>query len=181
MLRVRINWTGLNTGFSVLHFLPAADDQASADDAAAAATAWLQVLDNFLRVNQGAQVDPEVLSINVATGTTLGSFAVSEAAITGADSNDAVPNASMGLVRWRTGVYVSGREIRGRTFIPGITEQSVDANGNLSSTAISAIDAGSNLMAAGTDLCVYSPTRGSAAEVTTASTWSEFAVLRSRR
>jgi hypothetical protein len=178
---VRINWTGLNTGFSVLHFLPAVDDQSSADDAAAAATAWLQVLDNFLRVNQSAQVDPEVLEIDESSGTTLGSFAVSESAVTGADSNDAVPNASMILVRWRTGVYVSGREIRGRTFIPGCTEQSVDANGNLSSTAISAIDAGSALMAAGDPLCVYSPTRGSAATVSSASTWSEFAVLRSRR
>lgn len=181
MLRVRVNWTGLNTGFSVIHFLPAADDQASADDAAAAVTAFLQVCDNFLRVNQSAQVDPEVLSINVASGTTLASFAVSESVVTGADANDAVPNAAMALVRWRTGVYVAGREIRGRTFIPGFTENSVDANGNISSTAQSAIEAGANLMAAGTDLCVYSPTRGSAAQVTNATVWSEFAILRSRR
>jgi hypothetical protein len=181
MLRVRINWSGLNTGFSVMHFLPAVDDQASADDAAAAVTAWLQVLDNFLRVNQTAQVDPEVLEIQVATGTTLGSFTVSESPVTGADSNDAVPNASMALVRWRTGIYVSGREIRGRTFIPGLTEASLDANGNLGTTPISAIDAGSNLLIAGDPLAIYSPTRGSAATVTQASTWSEFAVLRSRR
>lgn len=180
MLRLRINWTGLNQGYSIWHFT-GSDDQTGADDAAAAAAVWLAAVDNFLSVAQGFQVDPEVLVVNPATGQTTGSFGVSSSPGTGADSNNPLPNAAMGLVRWRTGVYNDGRELRGRTFIPGITENSCDANGNLSDTARSAIAAASNDLNDTTDFCVYSPTHHMQATPTNISVWQEFAYLRSRR
>lgn len=180
MLRVRINWTGLNQGFSVLHFLDG-DDQSSADAVVSATESWVGAVDNFLRVDQAWQVDPEVLVVNPSTGQTTGVFTVATSPGTGADSGNAVPNASMILVRHRTGTYTSGRELRGRTFIPGCTATSVTTTGNVGTTAISAIDTATATLISNTQFAIYGPASGVTATVTSSSTWSEFATLRSRR
>lgn len=180
MLRVRINWTGLNTGFSVWHF-DGPDTQTGANDAAAAAATWCGAVDNFLRVNQAWAIDPEVQQVSVLTGQVEAVYTVTGGSGTGADSGDAVPNAAMILVRWRTGVFLSGRELRGRTFIPGCTETSVDANGNLGSTAIAAINTANATLISGSEFGIYSPTKNAYSDASSGSTWSEFAVLRSRR
>lgn len=180
MLRVRINWSGLNTGFSVLHF-DEPDDQTAAEDAAAAAAVFVGAVDNFLRVDQQWAIDDEVLEVNVLTGQTEGVFTVSGASGAGADTGDAVPNAAMALIRWRTGVFLGGRELRGRTFIPGFTETSVQANGNVSDTAVQALNTAAGTLISTSEVGIYSPTKNAFADATSASTWTEFAILRSRR
>lgn len=181
MLRVRVNWTGLNQGFSVMHFNPPGELQGDAQDAADAAGAFIGAVDNFLRVDQAWTIDPEVLVIDPTTGQTTGVRTVTVTPGTGADAGNAVPNASMILVRWRTGDFFNGRELRGRTFIPGATATSVQANGNLSDTAVQAINAAAATLISNSAFCIYGPTTGIVSEVDTGSTWTEFATLRSRR
>jgi hypothetical protein len=164
-----------------MHFNPATDDQTAANDARSHVETWLQVLDNFLSVGQGATVDTEVDIINPSTGQLTGALTVTSTLITGGSADNPLPNATAGLVRWRTGSFSGGRELRGRTFIPGITEASNDANGNPSSTMLSAINAGSLALITNSALAVWSPTYGSVAPATSTSMWTEFAVLRSRR
>lgn len=181
MLRVRINWTGTTPGFTVWHFLPNTDDQSAATAAASAATTFLETIDGLYRNSVTAQVDPEVLAVDVGTGNVTGVFPVTAAAQQGDSADAAVPNAAMALIRWRTGVFSSGRELRGRTFIPGLTDTSVDATGNVSAATVTAINAAAATLISSSDFAIWSPTNSSAATVTSGTTWTEFAVLRSRR
>nr|CRY94864.1 hypothetical protein [uncultured prokaryote] len=180
MLRLRINWTGSIQGFTVWHFL-GDDDQTAADAAASAANTFLEAIDGLYRNSVTAAVDPEVFVVNVGTGHVEGTFSVSSFAQAGDSSDAMVPNAAMALIRWRTGVFTSGRELRGRTFIPGLTDTAVDATGNLATAAAGTLQSAADTLVSTSDFAVWGSTTAQAATVTSASVWSEFAVLRSRR
>jgi hypothetical protein len=181
MLRVRINWTGITQGYSVWHFLPGEDSSTTAESAADAATAWLTTINTYLSGAQVATVDPEVLQVDVGTGNVEGVFATSQSPVTGTSGANVIPNAANALVRWRTGVFTAGRELRGRTFIPGMTEDENDQFGNLDPAVVTGINAANVTLLGTTDFAIWSPTLGSAATVTSGTTWGEWAVLRSRR
>jgi hypothetical protein len=98
---------------------------------------------------------------------------------TGSAHGDPIPYSSQGLGQIHTGVYVNGRELRGRIFLPGATEDdSVDgkpATGYVSDVAAQLVTLSSSA------LCVYSPTHHMFASNSTTACWNQWAVLRSRR
>ena len=181
MLRVRINWTGLNQGFSIFHFLPGTEDETTAQAAADAAGAWCGGVDNGLVPAQLWAIDPEVLQVNVGTGQTEGVFAVTPPDGAGSSPGTAVPNASMVLTRWRTGVFTGGRELRGRTFLPGANIAGSDDDGNINSASLAVFNAAAATLISTSDFAIWGSTTAHAATVVSGTTWSEFAVLRSRR
>lgn len=100
-------------------------------------------------------------------------------------TGEPVADAAQGLIRWSTGVVVGGRFLRGRTFVPGISALNV-TGGNLSAIAMTQLgEAADTLATGGAGLGVWHrPTdsgAGGLEEVTGASVWDEFAVLRRRR
>jgi hypothetical protein len=104
---------------------------------------------------------------------------------TGVVNGEPVPDASMALMQWRTDHIVNGRFLQGRTFIPGVSTQTL-TDGNFTAAAISAWNtAGANLIASGKQFGVWHrPTSGSGGvwwAADTASAWQELAVLRRRR
>jgi hypothetical protein len=104
---------------------------------------------------------------------------------TGANSGDAVPDASQVLVRWNTSQIVGGRFLRGRTFLPGASTAAVD-EGNVLPANVLAITTAANLLvaAAGGPGVWHRPVNGAGGEfhvATSGQCWSEFAVLRQRR
>lgn len=178
MNRLRINWSGLNSGFSIIHTTGSAETSQLDADA----------LDDFLEaiaantvVAQRFQVDTEVEQVNPATGAVTGVTSITSINRTGSNNTAPVPQAAQALVRWRTGVYVSGREIRGRTFIPGLALATSSASGELASATAAAITTAAQQLLEDSGIGIWSPTRGQIALVTSASVWSEFAVMRSRR
>lgn len=113
--------------------------------------------------------------------------------LVGAASGDVVADASQALVRWRTGVVRAGREVRGRTFIPGVGSTYLQG-GNLNNTAIGLLNTAANNLVSGPEAFgVWSrpveagndddvPARpGIHVPATSGGAWSEFAVLRRRR
>lgn len=144
---------------------------------------WAE-LANVLRIGHTFNPVDDVDLVDPATGLITGVFPTTTAVVNGTAADTALPWATQGLIRWRTGDYVNGREIRGRTFIPGFTE-AAQVSGSPDATTITKINgAGDILLAAASgagDLVVYSPTHRVASEVTSRSAWSEWAVLRSRR
>lgn len=159
------------------------DSVGSPSDAAAAVVGFWEtlapVIDNALTMAvQGNvfvvdNITQEITGIEVAGSADVipGENGASEASL-----------ATQGLIRWRTGSYVGGREVRGRTFIPGVTSTSV-ATGGPSSTYISTLGgAATGLIGhAASQLVVGSKVHGVVREVAFAEVWNEFAVLRSRR
>lgn len=179
MIRVRLNWTGPSSGFSVMHF----DGTLSgAQDAADAAALWWDEVNDRFPTTQAMRVDPEVAEISLGTGQTIGTTSVTTAAIAGTTGSTQVPQASMVLMRWRTGAFVNGREIRGRTFIPGLSLGELTAGGELRQQALDDFNAATSILTGATPAFgVYSPRTAGFAEVASGDAWVELAVMRSRR
>jgi hypothetical protein len=127
-----------------------------------------------------------VEEVDPATGLITDVHTTSQSTFAGASASEPSPWAAQVLARWRTGVYVGGREVRGRTFFPGPLESNI-TDGVLPVVAVNAYDliwsthlADADTLAAG-DRVIWSQTHGAAYNVSSASTWNQLAVMRSRR
>lgn len=179
--RYRTVFTGV-TGtpwVSLMHF----------EDAATPAGFYIEFLQDFwgaifsyVTDSVSGSVEAEVVYFEDSTGA-IDSVQSGEAAgFQGVSEVDPLPFANQALIQWRTGQYVGGREIRGKTFVPGLTEDA-STGGLIAGNVVSGIQAAANeLISDGNGaLRVYSPTRGTSAPVTSATVTNRFAVLRSRR
>jgi hypothetical protein len=97
-------------------------------------------------------------------------------------TTEKLPDATQIVIQWRTGVYHNGREIRGRTFIPGLADFTND-EGNVALATRTAIqsDLDTWLAAQAGLFFIWSRKNGLTAVVSDSSVWNEFGVLRSRR
>lgn len=105
----------------------------------------------------------------------------------GSQAGNAVPRSSQVLIRWNTAEIINGRLLRGRTFVPGLMGTAITDTGLVATSQLTQIAAAANALIdqSGGTLSVWSRPRGSSGGqtglVTSASTWEQFAVLRSRR
>lgn len=158
----------------------------TAQQAAAAAGAFWGAVDALIRDDVTWTTGTEVEELNVATGVLSSVNAITAVTGTGGDTTTDMATVLQGLVSWRTGTIVGGRELRGRTFIPGLT-QNVNTAGLLSTAAQTAWQtAANNLIAdANSNFVIWHrPVNGSgggAASVASASVTRKFSVMRSRR
>lgn len=165
--------------YTTFHFLGASGSPAQA--AADAAGFWGAV-DAYMDSSLIWDLDTAVETIESTTGNIVGVTDVPPASGTGGTTGDVLPPATQALVRWRTGQFVGGREIRGKTFLPAIGEIN-SVEGQPASAMTTGIENAALALfsSPNSQLVVYSRKNGQAAPVTAASLWSEFAVLRSRR
>lgn len=96
-----------------------------------------------------------------------------------------VSDATQVLMQWRTGVVRAGREVRGRTFVPGLQTPAL-SGGNLDNNTRSMfVGAQANLLDPGLGFGVWSRPKegapGAHIQVAGGSVWNELAVLRRRR
>lgn len=180
MYRIRTVWTGFSgaPGVSTMYF---AEGGGTAQQAATAVGTFWGSVDNFIVSALSWRVENAVTLIDGTTGQATGVTQVSGPNGQGAATGDMVPRVAQALIRWRTGSFFGGREIRGRTFIPGISES--NAIGTLSTAAISGIDAAAAALVgdANSLLLVWSRSHFLEEVVDAWETWTEFASLRSRR
>jgi len=185
MIRTTVTWVGTAPGlpFYSSHYFEG-DTQGEADAAVAAVVEFWQALSTLTTSAIDAVVSPEVEVVDPASGQVTGVFQTAGGTAEMTASGEPLPWTTQGLVRWRTGVFVGGREIRGRTFLPGPLEANnavgVPASSyfTLANTAIAGFltDA-----AAAGGLVVYSRTHGQAALVAAGNVWTQWATVRSRR
>jgi hypothetical protein len=121
--------------------------------------------------------------IDPATGDILAAIGpiTTYDAIQGTDGTHTLPLASQGLIHLHTGVYLGGREVRGRIFLPCFGEDQSEAgkpNAGALGTMQAAFDA---MMEATIGLKVWSRTHGSEHAVIAGNVSTKWAVLRSRR
>lgn len=120
-----------------------------------------------------------------ATGTLTGQW-VDTTPRTGIGTSASAPvaNATQLLIRWRTGHIVNGRFLQGRTFLPGIQSGALAGGQVVAGTQTAFNNALTTLVASGNTPDVWHRPSGSPGivrNVTSASVWSEFAILRRRR
>jgi hypothetical protein len=121
VFRVRTQITG-SVGGPMLNTLFFDQSGATAQDSATAAqlfwhNARLRISNSFSML-----VEPLVYIIDVASGLAIGNHVVSTTVETGGVSGDNMPGFTQGLVTWHTGIFIAGRELMGKTFLPGVTE-----------------------------------------------------------
>ena len=181
LYRVRTAITGGVGGNELsTHFFDATTG--TAQDAADAVRAFW--VDLRLRIH-GAYtmtVEPLVYTIDSTTGLATAAVGTSTVAVTGGDGNSPIPAANQGLIRWHTGLFVAGRELQGKTFIPGVTGNSSSGLVPNAGYVADLNTAGSNLASSGPiTFGIYSRRHHTFAQASSGNAWTQFAVLRSRR
>jgi hypothetical protein len=164
------------------------DTTTEAQDAVDAVVAFWTAIADRIATGITISVSGEVEVVNPSTGLITGVDSATGANISGSEGTEPLSPALQGLVRWRTGVYVTAgdppraREIRGRTFIPGpTTGQSLngvpesDYRTDIAAAAAAYASSGPNAS------LVYSRTHDQAEPITASSVWDQWAILRSRR
>lgn len=130
-----------------------------------------------------ATIESELRLIDSVTGDLTGTEVTTGNTFAGSSSGDPLPRASQALIRWSTPAIVAGRRLRGRTFLPCIIESFNTVNGKPDASLLSAwaTNLSTFISACQGELCIWSPTHGSVANVTGGVLWDEWAVMRSRR
>lgn len=153
--------------------------------AQAAATAWREAIGNAA-ANFVAPYTYQPISfvdlVDPVSGNTVGVETVSVPLIAFTASGDPLPPATSLLLRWRTGVYIGGREIRGRTNIARLDEAAATA-GVVTAANLAAWQARQDALISSLTCqhVIYSPKNGLWANSLSGTPWNQFAVLRSRR
>lgn len=183
MFQTTVVITGLSGGPYYSSFTFQGETQGVADAAIAAVEDFWVAGRNYIKSGSLISCDGVSTIINSSTGQPTGLLQSTAWSTSGLDTGQPLPPATQGLVRWRTGVFVGGREIRGRTFLPGVTETySTTGQPDSAYTSAWATAAAALVADAGCELAVWSRAHQQVATVTASNVWtSNFAVLRSRR
>ena len=184
MLRVNGVFTGKPGApyYNQLHFGGSTSLEAVA--AANAADDFWNHMANALDTQMTWSSGPEVELVDIATGQVTDSFAITPETVDFTGTGEVLPYATQGLLRLRTNTFINGRRVRGRIFIPGVTEFMNTGGTVILATQTLFQDAGNLLLTSASGaggLVVYSPTHREAAPVASCAPWDQWAVQRSRR
>jgi hypothetical protein len=154
----------------------------SAAAAHAAARAFWTAANDVMSTQVSWTTEGEVEIVS-ETGAITGVESTDPFTSNGSATGDPLPVATQGLIRWRTGVFLGGRELRGRTFIPGVTEGLNGTDGRPNSGALIEMNQAVTAMlgAASSEFRIFSRTKNASATVVSGSAWTQWATLRSRR
>lgn len=182
MYRVRTVFTGVagTPWYSNLYFAEEGGTAAQARNAVE--TIWLNLM-AITRDDVVYNIETDVSVIDEVTGDTIrvdNGGAVKTGA--GSSTEDPLPPMTQALVRLRTGAYVGGREVRGRVFVPGLTEVASDLGVPTVAARNELQTRFSNVIALPDSIwVVWAKSRGVYAVVNATSVWNQWSVLRSRR
>jgi len=194
LLRVRtvLSYFSGGPGLNTIYWIPGTPGGVTADatDAVARVRAmWLAMAPQFSSSMQ-FQTSNDVALIDEVTGTLTGSLAaagVAGVAGTGGSNNEVV--AAMLLVRLRTAGVRNGRLVKGRWYLGPVGAGVANGLGTVTTGNVTAMNTAANALLTGGATasvpCVWHRPKdlapGAGFPVTSASTWDQFAVLRSRR
>jgi len=180
MLRVRNTFTGITgTPYVATHHF-VGDSPTDVAAAVAAVGDFWDDLKGLIATDVQWAIDDEVLELNSA-GQVTNSFTIAGPTGAGTSTSALLPVASQLLVQWRTGLYQAGREIRGRTFVPGVVVGN-NVDGKVGTTTRGIVDAAC-IAYVGTAAtpAVWSKKNSTVTPISAGFCWEQFAMLTSRR
>lgn len=179
--RVRVVWTGVagSPAYTNLYSLSGAVTPGAA---VTYTDNLMNVLKGWVNTSVTITTEGDVAQVDSATDQIVGVSTVSPMTRTGSGTGSAFPPANQILVRWLTGSFAGGRQIRGRMYIPYLTTGAATGSG-VNPAAITSINGGvsSYLTAMGPAAVVYSRKNHSSPAISSFSVWNQFGVMRSRR
>lgn len=181
LYRVQTLYSGIGSGSGLTTMYFIKSGALTAQNAANAVTTFWSNVRGLQSTLVTEQVLQSVDEIDSTSGQVTGSNIVTSTPQTGTLSDNALPWATQLQVRWTTGFYIGGRQLIGKTYIPGLTEATANATW-LAGTLSAVLGNCSTLIAdPNSELAVFSPTYGLGQIVTGVFANSTPAVLRSRR
>lgn len=169
-------------GVSTMHFWSGGtpDTDAELDAIATAVNAFWNTVKGRLATSVSYAGEASIDKLDITSGDIIGVKSVTGGSGTGTDVADPLPWHTQGLITWHSGLYSGGRELVGKTFIPGMTEAASTQGVMLTAFAITLETAATTLMN-NSSLAVYSRTKHTAGEVGSRVVPLRWSVLRSRR
>lgn len=160
--------------------------QLTGEGAAAAAVAavrtWLDLEKGKWSNAARYQVQSEVASMDPVTGEVVNVFVVpAPAVVLGTSVTDVMPAGVQVIAQLQTGQYAGGRQIRGRIFLPALTESSFASSGTVDTGVINDLVTSIGNLANDADLVVWSRKNGAAVPVASVSVPFTVGFLKSRR
>lgn len=176
--KVTITWTGWpgGPGYSTMYFV------AEATPPLAAIQAFWSSLRPYIPTGITLQVQNTGVGLSVATGKPDGSWAgaVQPALTASAPAQYAGPVG--GCFEWKTGAFLNGHQLKGRTFIVPFSSSNYDGNGTITDSMVTIMNtAATNLLAVTPNLAVYSPTNSTYRVASSGRLLDKACVMRSRR
>lgn len=124
---------------------------------------------------------PSEISLWSAPDTLVSFHAVTGTTQPCTQAGSLASRATQGLIRLRTDGTWNNKRVQGRIFVPGVVTSMIEgATGNPTAGYMTELNAAGAVMDGGS-LVVASRATNTFFEVTTATAWNKFAVLRSRR
>lgn len=179
--RVRTTITGVpGAPYLSTHYFDTSSG--TVNDAIASVAGFWTDCQALISTDASWEVDGAVTVIESTTGQPIGIAAGTLQTGAGQSSADLLPMAAQALARWHTGVFTDGRELRGRTFIPALTEDTGETGGPNITTISAVNNAIANMIGGSSSIFViYSRKHHTFSAAVNGSCWNQYAVLRSRR
>lgn len=124
---------------------------------------------------------PYVEVFDSVTGLTSAQIPISPVGESGDDSATALPPTTQALIKWSTGVWVNGRQLVGKTFLPGFCEDSNETGGVLQTAIATVVTNGANALISALPLVVWSKTHSTFEPAATGTCATKWAYLSGRR
>lgn len=154
----------------------------TAQDAADAVHAFWNGIAGVVHQTYHFQVEPLVYDIDPITEKAVGTTTTSTTGFVGTRFTEPLPPSNQGLIRWHTGVFTGGRELIGKTYIPGACEDFSDSGVPSASYLTNLSTNAANLGSGGPPaFVIWSRKHHVTGAAGLGSPWSQWAVLRSRR
>jgi hypothetical protein len=181
--RRRTTWSGAAgfTGVTTLHYWVGGESTDADIEAAAVAenTFWNGIKSYFV-TSVSYTTSSTVDVLDITSGDIIDVKSVTGAGGAGSAVADALPWQTQGLIRWRTGFYLQGRQLQGKTFLPGFSE-SQNVGGVMDTTTNNGVGTLASTLLTNTPLAVYSKKYHTAAQVTGRLVPTRWAFLSDRR
>lgn len=168
LFRVVAEWTGgrIGTGYSNFFFASTVSTKQAAADAVRAFLSSSYSVGAGLPVGVQIQVRGVVDTIEETNGELTASDAVTPPAVIAGSDSSRYAAVAGACVTWRTGDFVAGRRVRGRTFLVPAGGQMLQQDGTLDTTFLGFINtAAAALISAAPELRVWRrPTNAAAGD-----------------
>jgi len=181
LFRVRTVFSGVQGApwLSTMYFDNGAG---TAQQAATAVGVFWGAVDNRMATSVAWATEAEVVLIDDTNGQPQASTATTPASGGGSGAATQLPIVTQGLLRMRTGVFIGGREVKGRCFIPGLTENDNDLGvPNASITPVVDAAAAALVATANAQLVVFSRAHFTSVTVSSATMAPYWSYLKTRR
>lgn len=139
--RVTAQWSGFPgaPGYSNFYFAGDGTTEGDAQASAARVRTFFDAITNRLPTGVSIQVEPEVASIDEASGNMTGIVAIDPVLPVSGVGTGGFSGPSGAVVNWLTTEFINGRMVRGRTFLVPLAASSYEDDGTLTTNALTGL------------------------------------------